>query len=109
MVTFLLTSGEYGVTEMNDWIADYKEYSGFKDVADVLEDARKLRGFYSELQFEEMFKHIKLLTVKYPVEAVTWNSVNSSAPRNADEAFRSADEFLRGVALEKVGKHLYKC
>lgn len=51
MVTFVLTSGEHGVTEMNDWIADYNDYSGFKDVADVLEDARKLRGRYGELFF----------------------------------------------------------
>ena len=38
MVTFVLTSGEHGVTDMNDWIADYREYSCFKDVVDVLED-----------------------------------------------------------------------
>ena len=102
MVTFVLTSGEHGVTEMNDWISDYKEYSGFKDVANVLEDARKIRGLYGEGRIEEMYQHIRLLTVKYPVEAVTWNSVNGSAPRNEEEAFRAADEFLRRVAMEKV-------
>ena len=103
MVTFVLTSGEHGVTEMNDWIADYNDYSGFKDVADVLEDARKLRGLYGERRIEEMYQHIRLLTVKYPVEAVTWNAANSSAPRNEEEAFRAADEFLRRVAVIKTG------
>ena len=109
MVTFVLTSGEHGVTEMNDWIADYREYSGFKDVADVLEDAKKLRSLYGDSRFDEMYQHIRLLTVKYPIEAVTWNSVNGSAPRNEEEAFRAADEFLRGVAVLMVGKNLYKC
>ena len=52
MVTFVLTSGEHGVTEMNDWIADYNDYSGFNDVVDVLEDARKLRGLYVERRFD---------------------------------------------------------
>ena len=108
MVTFVLTSGEHGVTEMNDWVADYNGYSGFKDVADVLEDARKLRGLYGERRIEEMYQHIRLLIVKYPVEAVTWNSVNGSAPRNEEEAFRAADEFLRRVAVQMVGKNLYK-
>ena len=109
MVTFVLTSGEHGVTEMNDWVADYNGYSGFKDVAGVLEDARKLRSLYSGCRFGEMYQHIRLLIVKYPVEAVTWNSVNGSAPRNEEEAFRAADEFLRGVAVLMVGKNLYKC
>ena len=93
-----------GVTEMNDWIDDYNEYSAFKDVADVLEDAKKLRSLYGDRRFDEMYQHIRMLMVKYLVEAVAWNSVNSKAPRNADEAFRAADEFLRGVATEKVGK-----
>ena len=100
----MLTSEEHGVTDMNDWIADYKEYSKFKDVADVLEDGRKLRTLYGERRFDEMYQHIRLLMVKYPVETVAWNTVNSNAPRNPDEAFGAADEFLRGVAMEKVGK-----
>lgn len=36
MVTFVLTSGEHGVTEMDDWIADYNGYSGFKDLLTFL-------------------------------------------------------------------------
>ena len=89
---------------MSDWISDYNEYRGFKDVADVLEDARKLRSLYGERRFDEMSQHIRLLMVKYPVETVSWNSVNTCAPRNEDEAFRNADGFLRGVAAEKVGR-----
>lgn len=46
---------------------------------------------------------------KYPRETIMWNAANSRAPLNADEAFRAADEFLRGVAVLMVGKHLYKC
>lgn len=102
----MLTSGEHGVTEMNDWIADYNDYSGFKDVAGVLEDARKLRSLYSGCRFEEMYQHIRVLMGKYPVETITWNAANTSAPRNADEAFRAADEFLRRVAVLKVEKYL---
>jgi len=49
---------------MNDWIADYNDFSGFKDVSDVLEDALKLRGLYWERRIEEMYQHIRLLTVK---------------------------------------------
>jgi len=95
-----------GVTCMSDWISDYDEYRGFKDVADVLEDARKLRFLYGERRFDEMDWHIRLLMVKYPVETVSWNSVNTCAPRNEDEKYRAAEEFLRGVAAEKVGKGL---
>ena len=87
---------------MNDWIADYNEYREFKDVADVLEDAGKLRSLYGDHRFDEMYQNIRLLMVKYPIEAVTWNAVHSSAPLNADEAFRAADEFLKRVAMEKI-------
>ena len=91
---------------MSDWISDYKEYYCFKDIADVLEDARKIRSLYGERRFDEMSQHIRLLMVKYPSEAVTWNSINTSAPRNADEAYMAAEEFLRGVAAQKMGRVL---
>ena len=95
-----------GVTCMSDWISDYDEYRGFKDVADVLEDARKLRSLYVERRFDEMDWHIRLLMVKYLDETVSWNSVNTCAPRNEDEKYRATEGFLRGVAAEKVGKGL---
>lgn len=92
------------VTCMSDWISDYDVYSDFKDVADVLEDARKLRFLYGERRFDEMDWHIRLLMVKYLDETITWNSMNTNAPRNVDEKYRNAQEFLRGVVAEKVGK-----
>ena len=89
---------------MSDWFDSFSEYGDFKDIAEVLKDVKKLRSLYGERRFDEMYQHIRLLVVKYPIEALTWNSVNGSAPRNEEEAFTTADEFLRRVVMEKVGK-----
>ena len=92
---------------MNDWVSFYDEYGkDFKDISDVLNDARKLRSLYSARRFDEMNQHIRLLTVKYPQETTTWNCVNSNIPRNNEEAFRAADEFLRSIVAVKIGNYI---
>ena len=59
---------------MDDWLDSYKH---IKELADLCEDALKLRCYYNRHQFAEMMDHIKLLMVKYPFEAGAWNTVNT--------------------------------
>ena len=42
-----------------------------------------------------MQDHIRKLTMKYPLEAITWNTVNRIMPNTYEQAYINAENFLQ--------------
>ena len=89
---------------MEDWLDSIGEYRKINEFYDLYEDALKLRCYHNSCQFAEMMNHIRLLVMKYPVEAGAWNTVNTVRIPNSDyeQHFRTADKFLETVAKERL-------
>lgn len=94
---------------MNDYLEVLKEYKDVKDVFDLVDDVQKLRFYYSTQQYETMMQHIRNLVAKYPIDAGLWNLVHPNMPNTYEEAYASAEVFLREkgfVVLLKKGYDL---
>ena len=92
---------------MDDWLDSYKH---IKEFADLCEDALKLRDYYNSQKYAKMMDHIRLLMLKYPVEAGTWNTVNTVKIPASDyeQHFRTADRFLETVAKERLALYIFQ-
>ena len=95
---------------MNDYLEVLK---GYKDVFDLIDDVQKLRFYYSNQQYETMMQHIRNLVAKYPIDAGFWNLFHPYMPNTYEEAYASAEIFLRRkgfkMLLEKgynLSKHI---
>ena len=42
-----------------------------------------------------MYHHINMLTKKYMIETVLWNSVNQNMPTDIHQSYRHAEKFLK--------------
>ena len=98
---------------MNDYLEVLKSYKDVKDVFDLIDDVQKLRFYYSNQQYETMMQHIRDLVAKYPIDAGFWNLFHPYTPNTYEEAYASAESFLRGkgfkMLLEKgynLSKHI---
>lgn len=98
---------------MNDYLEVLKGYKDIKDVFDLIEDVQKLRFYYSNQQYETMMQHIRNLVAKYPIDAKIWNFFHPYMPNTYEEAYGSAEIFLRRkgfkMLLEKgynLSKHI---
>ena len=98
---------------MNDYLEVLKSYKDVKDVFDLIDDVQKLRFYYSNQQYETMMQHIRDLVAKYPIDAGIWNLFHPNMPKTYEEAYASAEIFLRRkgfkMLLEKgynLSKHL---
>ena len=86
---------------MDDWLDSYKH---IKEFAGLCEDTMNLRNYYNSHKYTKMMDHIRLLMLKYPVEAGTWNAVNTVRIPASDyeQHFRTAESFLKEVAEGKL-------
>ena len=98
---------------MNDYLDVLKGYKDVKDVFNLVDDVQKLRFYYSNQQYETMMQHIRNLVAKYPFEAKIWNFFNPVMPNTYDQAYVSAENFLRtkgfAILLQKgydLSQHL---
>ena len=80
---------------MSDYLEVLKEYKDVKDVFDLVDDVQKLRFYYSNQQYETMMQHIRNLVAKYPIDAGVWNLFHPNMPKTYEEAYASAEIFLR--------------
>ena len=81
---------------MIDCLEVLKRYKDVKDVFDLVDDVQKLRFYYSTQQYETMMRHISNLVAKYPIDAGFWNLFHPNMPSTYEEAYASAEIFLRG-------------
>ena len=80
---------------MKDYLEVYEKFKDIKEVKDYIDDVILLRQYYASQQFDKMQEHICELTFKYPVEAITWNTVNRVMPNTYEQAYINAENFLQ--------------
>ena len=91
---------------MADYLKIYEKFKDVKEVKDYIDDVIILRHYYATQQYSQMQDHIRKLTFKYPVEAITWNTVNRVMPNTYEQAYINAENFLQvqgaKIIAEKV-------
>lgn len=80
---------------MSDYLVSFEQYKDIKEIADLIDDVRKLRMYYNTQQFESMLKHIDSITRKYFVETLLWNTTNTAKPTTVQHSYINAETFLR--------------
>ena len=94
---------------MNDYLDVLDMFKDAKEIFDLCDDVQKLREYYRTGQFQKMQEHIRSLTVKYSLETLVWNTVNTQAPLTYEQAYINAENFLRGqgakLVVEKISDY----
>ena len=80
---------------MADYLKIYEKFKEVKEVKDYIDDVILLRHYYATQQYAQMQDHIRKLTFKYLVEAITWNTVNRVMPNTYEQAYINAENFLQ--------------
>ena len=80
---------------MADYLKIYEKFEDIKEVKDYIDDVILLRHYYATQQFAQMQDHIRKLTQKYPLEAITWNIVHPIMPNTYEQAFINAEDFMQ--------------
>lgn len=91
---------------MNDYLNTFEQYKDIKEIADLIDEVKKLREYYRTQQYDKMQQHINSLTAKYPVETKIWNSTYKTMPTTIQQSYINAENFLRlkGIsALDEKG------
>ena len=90
---------------MNDYLTTFEQYKDVKEIADLIDEVKKLRLYYSMLQYDAMQQHIQSLTTKYLIETLAWNATHQTMPTTEQQSYINAETFLRlkgiSVLLEK--------
>ena len=79
---------------MNDYLEIYEKFKDVKEIFDLCDDVQKLREYYRTRQFQKMQEHIRALTIKYSLETLVWNTVNTQPPLTCEQAYINAENFL---------------
>ena len=79
---------------MNDYLTIFEQYQDIKGIADLIDDVKKLREYYSTQQYDKMHQHIDNLMCKYVVETVVWNSTHNLMPVTVEQSYINAESFL---------------
>lgn len=92
---------------MKSYLEIYEKFKEVKDIADLVEDAGKLRYYYGTGQFQEMLKHIESLTKKYFIDTAIWNSVNRNMPATYEQSYINAENFLSALGAKIIIKQVF--
>ena len=86
---------------MNDYLTTFEQYKDVKEIADLIDEVKKLREYYHSQQYDRMQQHINELTGKYLIETLTWNTGHPSMPTTVQQAYLNAESFLRlkGISI----------
>ena len=87
---------------MNDYLEVFEKFKDVKEIFDFCDDVQKLREYYRTGQFQKMQEHIRALTIKYSLETLVWNAVNTQPPLTYEQAYINAEAFLRGQGAKLV-------
>ena len=97
---------------MIDYLEIYKKFKDVKEVKDYIDDVILLRHYYATRQYSQLQDHIRKLTMKYPLEAITWNTVNRIMPNTYEQAYINAENFLQvqgAIIVAKTVTHYVQC
>lgn len=90
---------------MDDYLTTFEQYKDFKEIANLIDEVKKLRLYYSTQQYDAMQQHIYSLTTKYLIETLAWNTTHQTMPTTAQQSYINAETFLRlkgiSVLLQK--------
>lgn len=90
---------------MNDYLTTFEQHKDIKEIADLIDEVKKLRAYYFAQQYDKMQQHIRSLTVKYLLETLAWNTTHQIMPMTAQQSYLNAETFLRlkgiSVLLQK--------
>ena len=81
---------------MADYLKIYEKFKDVEEVKDYIDDVILLRQYYATQQFAQMQNHIRNLTMKYPLEAFTWNIGHPIMPNTYEQAYINAESFMQG-------------
>ena len=86
---------------MNDYLTTFEQYKDFKEIADLIDEVKKLRQYFSTRQYNTMQQHIQSLTTKYLIETLAWNTTHQTMPTTAQQSYINAETFLRlkGISI----------
>ena len=68
---------------MHDYLTTFEQFKSTKEIADLIDDVKKLRLYYSTQQYDKMQRHIRSLTAKYMLETIAWNSTHQNYADNS--------------------------
>ena len=77
-----------------DYLEELERYKDVKEIADLCDDAKKLRNYYYNGQYDKMQQHIQSLMLKYPAETLAWNSSYTVVPQTSEQSYQNAEAFL---------------
>ena len=80
---------------MNDYLTTFEQHKDIKEIADLIDEVKKLRFYFSTQQYDAMQQHIQSLTTKYLIETLAWNSTHKTMPTTAQQSYINAETFLR--------------
>ena len=84
---------------MSDYLDKLEPFRYVKEMSNIIDDVKKLRAYYNSHSFTEMEKHISKIYFSYINEAVIWNKIFTCPPQTYEQAYQSAEEFLRTKAF----------
>lgn len=94
---------------MNDYLTTFEQYKDINEIADLIDEVKKLRMYFGAQQFDAMQQHIRFLTMKYLFETLSWNSMHQTMPTTVQQSYLNAENFLRlkgvSVLLQKGTKN----
>ena len=80
---------------MTDYLKIYEKFKDVKEVKDYIDDVILLRHYYTTQQYSQMQDHIRKLTMKHPLETITWNTINRIMPNTYEQAYINAENFMQ--------------
>ena len=80
---------------MNDYLTTFDQYKDVKEIADLIDEIKKLREYYRTQQYDRMQQHINELAGKYLIETLAWNTSYPSMPTTVQQSYINAESFLR--------------
>lgn len=92
---------------MNDYLVVFDKFKDVKEIFDLCDDVQKLREYYRARQFQKMQEHIRALTIKYSLETLVWNAVNTQPPLTYEQAYINAEAFLRGQGAKIITEKIF--
>ena len=86
---------------MNDYLTTFEQHKDVKEIADLIDEVKKLRIYYRTQQYDRMQQHINELTGKYLIETLTWNASHPSMPTTVQQAYLNSENFLqlKGISV----------
>lgn len=86
---------------MIDYLITFEKYKGIKEIADLIDEVKKLRCYYGTQQYDTMYQYIRFLTTKYLIETLAWNSTHKTMPTTVQQSYLNAETFLRlkGISI----------